>query len=277
MRTKVLSMGLILHSMSLLSFGQSRQDKTDVIITKLNLLEAEKSHYKSQFESLKYEATGNDSLRVLELEKQLSDQEIAKRISQALNKLLSDKELNEFYAFVQSSAYEKIFTNLDILTSSVLFKAITAQFDDVNDEINNIFKSIEEQYEVPSILTEIILTDKQDGFYATVNYNGSAPKKDIKLEDKPSLTPKDILEVKKVYSSYTERPEISITFTKEGKEKFYVLTKKNIGKPIAIVISKRIVSMPTVQSEIAGGQVTISGEFSEVEIEEMIKVLKQNR
>ena len=69
--------------------------------------------------------------------------------------------------------------------------------------------------------------DKENGFYATVDYNYSTEKADIKLEDKPSLTPKDILEVKKVLSSYNDRPEISIVFTKEGAKKFmeYVLSE----------------------------------------------------
>ena len=98
---------------------------------------------------------------------------------------------------------------------------------------------------------------------------------DIKWEDIPSLTPEDILEAKKVYSSYDERPEISILFTKEGAKKFQILTKENIGKPLAIVVANRIVSMPTVNSEIIGGRANISGDFSEEEIDEMIKILKE--
>jgi len=89
------------------------------------------------------------------------------------------------------------------------------------------------------------------------------------------MTSKDILEVKKVYRSDNDQPEISIVFTKDGARKFYLLTKENIGKPIAIVISKRIVSMPTVNSEIIGGKANVSGDFSEEEIDKMIESLKE--
>ena len=42
MKTRILSIGLLLFSMSLVSYGQSRQDKIEVIINKLNLIETQK-------------------------------------------------------------------------------------------------------------------------------------------------------------------------------------------------------------------------------------------
>ncbi|MEQ9147319.1 MAG: hypothetical protein RLP13_03505 [Cytophagales bacterium] len=269
MRTRLLSMGFILISISLVSCGQSRQDKTEIIIKKLNLIETQKTSFKFQIEPLKYQAIGKDSVRILELEKLLSDEEIVKRISETFNEVLSDKEVNDIYHFAQSSAYEKFFN------SGELFKAISAQFQDINDEIDNIKKNFSEPINKPTKKFEPIPVDKENGFYATVDYNYSTENKDIKLEDKPSLTSKDILEVKKEYSSYNDRPEISIVFTKEGAKKFYILTKENIGKPVAIVIANHIVSMPTVNSEIIGGKASISGDFAEEEIDKMIEILKK--
>jgi len=269
MRTRLLSIGLILISISLVSCGQSRQDKTETIINKLNLIETQKTSFKFQIEPLKYQATGKDSIRILELEKLLSDEEIVKRISETFNEVLSDKELNDIYNFVQSSAYEKFFN------SGELFEAISVRFSDINDEIDNITLNFSEQVEKPTKKFKPIPIDKENGFYATVDYNYSTENTDIKLKDKPSLTPKDILEVKKVFSSYNDRPEINIVFTKEGAKKFYILTKENIGKPVAIVIANHIVSIPTVNSGIIGGKASISGDFSEEEIDEMIKILKE--
>lgn len=269
MKTRLLSIGLTLIFLSLMSCGQSRQDKTETIINMLNLVETQKTSYQFRIESLKYQATGEDSVRILELEKLLSDEEIVKRISASFDEILSDKELNDMYNFVQSSAYEKLFK------SGELFKAISIQFSDINDEIDNITKNFSEQVERPSNRFKPIPIDKENGFYATVDYNYSMESSDIKWEDIPSLTPEDILEAKKVYSSYDERPEITILFTKEGAKKFQILTKENIGKPLAIVVANRIVSMPTVNSEIIGGRANISGDFSEEEIDEMIKILKE--
>ena len=267
-KTNFLIIGLILFSISLVSCGQSRQDKTEVIIKKLNLIETQKTSFKFQIEPLKYQATGKDSVRIIEIEKQLSDEEIVKRIIETFNEVLSGEEVNDIYNFVQSSAFEKFFN------SGELYKAISARFRDINEEIDNITKNFSEPVEKQTKKFEPIKVDKENGFYATVDYNYSTENKDVELEDKPSLTSKDILEVKKVFSSYNDRPEISIVFTKEGARKFHLLTKENIGKPVAIVIAKQIVSMPTVNSEIIGGKASISGNFSEDEIDKMIEILK---
>ena len=56
---------------------------------------------------------------------------------------------------------------------------------------------------------------------------------------------------------------------------YNLLTKENIGKPVAIVIAKQIVSIPTVNSEIIGGKASISGDFSEKEIDKMIEILRE--
>jgi hypothetical protein len=270
MRTKLHLIELILISMTLVSCSQTRQEKTIAIINKLNLIENQKQNYEFRLEPLKYQATGNDSIKIIELEKQLSNDEIAKKISSAFNEVFSDDEVNDIYNFIQTSAFYKFFN------SGGTNKIIASKFKDINNEIDEITNNFNEIVEKPSKKFEPILVEKEDGFYATVNYSYSTEDKDIKLEDNPSLTSKDILEIKKVYSKYNQnRPEISIVLTKEGARKFYLLTKENIGKPIAIVIDNKIVSIPKVQTEIMGGKVSISGDFSEKEIDKMIEKLKR--
>ena len=66
---------------------------------------------------------------------------------------------------------------------------------------------------------------------------------------------------------------ISITFNENGTKKFYLLTKENVGKYIAIVVDKHIVSIPLVNMPITGGQVAISGDFTDEEIDRMIEKL----
>lgn len=268
MRTKLLSIVFILFSITLVSCGQTRQEKTRAIINKLNLIENQKRNYKFQLESLKYQATGNDSIRIIELEKQLSDDEIVKKISFAFDEVFSDNEINDINNFIQTSAFEKLFN------SGETYKIIASKFKDIDKEIEGITNNFSETVKNPTKKFEPISVDRENGFYATVDYNYSRAEKDMKLEEKPSLTSKDILEVKKTFSSYNNQPEISIVFTKDGARKFFLFTKENIGKPIAIVIAKQIVSMPRVNSEITGGKASISGDYSEEEIDKMIEILK---
>lgn len=269
-KVRILSIGMIFVTTSILSWGQSRQEKTETVIKRLNLVENQKINYEFQIEPLKYQATGNDSIKIIELEKILSDEEILKRLSLAFKELFSDKEIKDIYEFTLTSAFDKFFN------SEQTYKAFAFQFNDIDKEIKAITQRLSKAVETPSQKFEPIPIDKADGLYATVNYTHLTDINNIKLEENPSVTPEDILEIKKEYSKYNDnRPEISILLTNDGARKFYLLTKENIGKPIAIVIDHRIVSIPRVQSEIIGGKVKISGDFSENEIDTMIKKLSE--
>lgn len=270
-RTKLLSIGLIFISIALVSCGQTRQEKTIVIIKKLNLIENQKQSYEFQLEPLKNQARGNDSIKILELEKQLSEDEIIKKFSSALNESFNEDEINDIYNFIQSSAFEKFFN------SNETNKIIASRFQDIDKEIEVITNSFSKIVEKPTKKFEPIPVDKEDGFYATIDNSYSTEDKDIKLENNPSLTSTDILEIKKVNNKYNDnRPEISIVLTKEGARKFYLLTKENIRKPIAIVIDKKIVSIPIIQTVIMEGKARISGDFTEKEIDKMIEKLKND-
>ncbi|TSC63530.1 MAG: preprotein translocase subunit SecD, partial [Microgenomates group bacterium Gr01-1014_93] len=60
----------------------------------------------------------------------------------------------------------------------------------------------------------------------------------------------------------TSGPVVSIEFSSKGAEKFAEITKRNIGKPIAIFLDDEIVSAPNVEQEIVGGSAVITGQFS---------------
>lgn len=57
-------------------------------------------------------------------------------------------------------------------------------------------------------------------------------------------------------------PQVSIEFNPEGATKFAEITKRNVGKPLAIFLDNQFISAPTVQQEILGGNAVISGNFS---------------
>lgn len=261
---------LILLSSSLDIYGQSKQDKATAIFNKFKLEESLKYFVNIKLEQLKYLAIGNDSLRLVEIENQLTDDEFLKRIRAAFDEIFTDEEINDIYNFMQTSSFEKLFG------SGQINKVISNQFVDINKELEEISNNLDETVETPIIKFEPIYVDREDGIYATIDSSPFSEDKNIKLEDYPSLTPKDMLEIKKIYSDDGDNgAEIEITFTKEGARKFYMLTKENIGLPLAIVIEKQIVSRPRVLTTIMGGKIFISGDFSENEIDRMIEKLKE--
>ncbi len=60
----------------------------------------------------------------------------------------------------------------------------------------------------------------------------------------------------------TQKPEIAIEFDKKGGDIFKEVTSRNIGKPLAIFLDKKILSAPTVQTAITEGKGVITGDFS---------------
>lgn len=76
------------------------------------------------------------------------------------------------------------------------------------------------------------------------------------------LTGKDLKETNVVFDPNSGKPQVSLVFTSEGGKKFAEITKKNIGKPIAIALDNNIISAPNVNEPILAGNAVISGSFT---------------
>ena len=69
------------------------------------------------------------------------------------------------------------------------------------------------------------------------------------------------------------KPEISIEMTPVGAQKWSNMTRNNTGKGIAMELNHFIYSAPTVNEEIKGGRSSVTGDFTDKEIDELVKVL----
>ncbi len=67
---------------------------------------------------------------------------------------------------------------------------------------------------------------------------------------------------------------VSLTLTEEGTTKFAVATAANIGIQIAIVYDGEVISAPTVNEAIGGGQAQISGNFTFEEAEQLASTIR---
>lgn len=70
-------------------------------------------------------------------------------------------------------------------------------------------------------------------------------------------------------------PIVSLVFDNAGKEKFANITKQNLNKRIAIVLDNKIVTAPTVQTEIADGRAIITGQKDIKEAQALASRLKE--
>lgn len=259
----------LIISIPSLVFSQDRQAKTIEIISKLELVEnVQYEMIEFKIRPLLYQVSGNDSLEVREIEKQLTDEEILRRISVVFDEKFTDEEINDVYNFLRTSAFEKFFN------SGQIYQAINESFKDFNAELNRIESGQRSSHDISIRKFEPIPVDRKNGFYEIIGNIPSNDYANIDLAIEPAITPKDIKEVKKTYRDYGDQgAEISLVLTEEGSQKFYLLTRANIAKQIAIVIENRIVLMPTVNAAITGGRVSIAGDFSEEEIDRMIEIL----
>ncbi len=57
-------------------------------------------------------------------------------------------------------------------------------------------------------------------------------------------------------------PQVAIEFTDKGAQAFAEITKRNVGKPLAIFLDNQLVSAPNVEQEIIGGNAVITGQFT---------------
>lgn len=82
------------------------------------------------------------------------------------------------------------------------------------------------------------------------------------------------LKIAKPGTSENGQPVVLIEFNPEGRKKFYEATKKQLGKPLAILLDGSVVSAPTVNEPIPGGNAQISGGFSISEMRDLVITLK---
>lgn len=77
----------------------------------------------------------------------------------------------------------------------------------------------------------------------------------------------------------SNRPEVLVTFNRQGADRFGDLTSKNVGRKMAIILDDEVSSAPVIQSAITGGRSTITmGESdprkSQVAAQDLVNVLR---
>lgn len=93
----------------------------------------------------------------------------------------------------------------------------------------------------------------------------------IFLFEPTGLTGADLKKAQVVYAqgSGDTGPQVELEFSLEGGKKFAEITKRNIGKPLAIFLDEEPVSAPIVNQEIIGGRAVINGTFTVEEAKQL--------
>lgn len=128
------------------------------------------------------------------------------------------------------------------------------------EETSAILESLEElkkKMEGGAVLTEEErIKSLEDPYFKPTNLTGRYLKKS-------GLT----------FDQQTYQTEVNLQFNDEGAKIFEELTKRNIGKRLAIYLDGIPVSAPVVQGAIAGGSAQITGQFTVDEAKELVNRL----
>ncbi len=90
--------------------------------------------------------------------------------------------------------------------------------------------------------------------------SGSATVADF---EQTGLSGADLVKAQVTFGSGAKAgPQISLQFNSEGTKKFADITKRNVGKPLAIFLDDQLIEAPTVEQEINGGDAVITGRFT---------------
>jgi SecD/SecF fusion protein len=95
----------------------------------------------------------------------------------------------------------------------------------------------------------------------------------VMVKRKPEMTGSSVKSAMVIRGNLGE-PQINFTLTADGATKFGELTRKNIGRGLAIILDKELYSAPTIQSAIETGSGQITGNFDVTEALRLASILE---
>ena len=195
--------------------------------------------------------------RIQEVQKKLEEggnfEELAKEYTDDPSGKENGGDLGSFGKGAMTEAFEEAAFNLDVNTVSEV----------VETEFGYHLIQVYEKQEASTQVKEV-----EKVAYNIISYS-TAP--DPWMEE-AAMTGEQF-ERAEVMFNQAYQPFVSITFTEEGGKQFEALTEKNIGKPIAIFVGGNLISAPTVQQAISGGQAQITGDFTIEEAQDLARDL----
>ena len=200
-----------------------------------------------------------------EIDSKLTDAEILSQIRAVYKEFFTEKEIDELYKFITSSSYKKYNSDYGNIQGKIQEKFfwIGEKLSKLETELSN--KELSSKFDSNDFVP--VKTNLQDGFYEVLNDETKDVSK-MKLSKKPSIVLKNV-SLATTNLDDLKRLIINIELDEEGAALFHLLSFKNRGKPIAIVVNKKIISAPIVMEAIPNGKIQISGKFSAQEVKEI--------
>jgi SecD/SecF fusion protein len=107
-----------------------------------------------------------------------------------------------------------------------------------------------------------------------ISVQGDSPAERYQLEERVALEGKHISDARLAFNPDTGEPVVNFKLDNEGARRFGDMTKRNIGRALAIVLDDRVVTAPVIRSAIPGGSGEISGSFTSASANDLALLLR---
>jgi len=94
------------------------------------------------------------------------------------------------------------------------------------------------------------------------------------VKKRAEVTGEMLVDAQGRFDQQTSRPIVSFRFNGQGARRFGEVSSQNIGRRFAIVLDKKIISAPVIQSAITGGSGQITGNFTPESANELAILLR---
>lgn len=137
--------------------------------------------------------------------------------------------------------------------------------------------------EAPSDIRKLLGTTAKMSFHwvtrnpdtaDTLQLAGAADEYLYHLEPRMAMEGKHIRDAQLGFNGDTQEPVVNFRLDSEGGRLFGEMTKRNIGRALAIVLDDKVLTAPVIRSAIAGGSGEISGAFSVRQASELALLLR---
>ncbi len=107
-----------------------------------------------------------------------------------------------------------------------------------------------------------------------ISVQGDTPSERYQLEERIALEGKHISDARLAFNQETGEPVVNFKLDNEGARRFGDMTKRNVGRVLAIVLDDKVVTAPVIRSAIQGGSGEISGSFTSASANDLALLLR---
>jgi preprotein translocase subunit SecD len=167
---------------------------------------------------------------------------------------------------------------LGIITSTLSFSQNNSEVVDVvvNGKIQTEDDTETQNY-IANYLTNFFekTYEKTNGFYLVSEQKTQNNRRNsLKMDEFPFLVSKDIKKVT-LKSNGNKFPTVIFEFKKKASEKLNELTSNNIGNGIALIIDKKIITMPMISKNISNGKIEYNSSINFEETQNLTEKIKK--